>query len=544
MDKKKHPPEGEVRAGEGGTYYDYDYSMGGGGSQELSDRDIDFLFSGNGREGGAAAGFNPFNPFNPVCGSEIPRFPVRCMGRAERYIKSVAASYQVDPGMVGGCVIGTLGTCNQGKYVVHAFGDWFEPVSIFHLTAADSGENKTQTQHETVESPITEYERTNNQQFAPMVLEWESEKEIIEGQIKSEMDRLKKGKGDRDKLKDLQSQLLEHERDKVSPVRLLTCDSTPQALEKIMAAYGGSMTICTDEAASMFEVIAGKYSNEAADTGVYCKGYSGSRIITDRIGRETVTIEHPALSINAMIQPGLLAKYMGNEVFRTSGLMARFLYSFPPSMLEYQQPDSPPIDRALRDGYRQAVNGMLVTTMEEPAVLELTAEAKELFSQYYIEIRDRMVDGDLTAIKDYGNKVRGNALRIAGNLHCLRYAYSIQDDGIFDSGRYHDIDADTMRDAIELSRYYVACAIHAYNGGPTEAERDALYIWDRLIKAGTDSISKGRLHNACKKFRTADEMKPGLDLLTERGYIAVTTAQTKGRPSITITINPAAKVEK
>ena len=73
----------------------------------------------------------------------------------------------------------------------------------------------------------------------------------------------------------------------------------------------------------------------------------------------------------------------------------------------------------------------------------------------------------------------------------------------------------------------------------TESERDALYIWKRLSESGKTRIGKRDLNRLCQRFKKAEEMDAGLTELVTRGYIRVLTeSAARGRPSVTIEINP------
>lgn len=73
----------------------------------------------------------------------------------------------------------------------------------------------------------------------------------------------------------------------------------------------------------------------------------------------------------------------------------------------------------------------------------------------------------------------------------------------------------------------------------TKAERDALYIWERLSKSGKTRFTKSDLNHLCKRFKTAGERKPGIDELTRRRYIRIEETKTGGRTAETVILNPA-----
>ena len=80
----------------------------------------------------------------------------------------------------------------------------------------------------------------------------------------------------------------------------------------------------------------------------------------------------------------------------------------------------------------------------------------------------------------------------------------------------------------------------------TPAEKDAKYILKRLKSTGEMEITKRDLFNLCDgKMGTIEELQPGLDILVDRGYIAIEKVKTKGRPTEKIYFSPEVqKVQK
>ena len=101
-----------------------------------------------------------------------------------------------------------------------------------------------------------------------------------------------------------------------------------------------------------------------------------------------------------------------------------------------------------------------------------------------------------------------------------------------------------MQDAIEIAKYFVSHAIYVFEeSGETDtpAEKDAKYILKRLKSTGEMEFNASGIFDLCKgKFLTREEMQPGLDILIDRGYIAIEKIKTggRGRPKEKIYLNP------
>src|SRR5262245_57429866 len=108
--------------------------------------------------------------------------------------------------------------------------------------------------------------------------------------------------------------------------------------------------------------------------------------------------------------------------FRGRGLLARFLYSLPPSLVGRRQPGPPPAPPALADRYAvelQTLAASLTTPTslagDGPTTLTLTPEAGELLLDFERDLEPRLAagTGDLAHLADWAAKLTGATCRIA-----------------------------------------------------------------------------------------------------------------------------------
>ena len=105
----------------------------------------------------------------------------------------------------------------------------------------------------------------------------------------------------------------------------------------------------------MFDQMAGRYNQAAGpNLGVYLKGHAGDLLKVDRRGRPPEYVERPCLTIGLAVQPEVLRGLASRPGFGGRGLLARFLYSLPESLVGRRQPGAPPVPtgggRPLRPG--------------------------------------------------------------------------------------------------------------------------------------------------------------------------------------------------
>lgn len=154
---------------------------------------------------------------------------------------------------------------------------------------------------------------------------------------------------------------------------------------------------------------------------------------------------------------------------------------------------------------------------DKPKIIELDEEADRLAESFFYEIEKEMGDAS-PEFKAWLGKLHGTTMRIALSLHCLEY--------IEESGE-HKISGETMKNAIEMGRYFKAHAEAAYNimGLMDSPEvRDAKYLMKRIDSMGLAEIKLRDLQKLCKG-RTGMEIRegmlPGIKCLIEHGYIRV-----------------------
>jgi replicative DNA helicase len=225
------------------------------------------------------------------------------------------------------------------------------------------------------------------------------------------------------------------------------------------------------------------------------------------------------------VQPEIIHGLAMRPGFRGRGLLGRFLYSLPPSMLGRRATDPPPVPDAVRSTYHGKMTALLqqepdtATDMwgqPEPRRLVLSPEAAARFRTFRAELEPRLGElGDLGHIADWAGKLAGAVARIAGLLHLAQYAGENAPWSL-------PISDDTIWATIQLGQEYLishAQAAFALMGAdPTVADAQHVLrvLADRDMEASTErelfQIVKGR-------FKTMERLERALAALEEHGYI-------------------------
>ena len=490
--------------------------------------------------------FGIFGIFDTLYDSEkqLSEFPVEALPtKIKPYIKAVSESLQVPVDMTATFVLTILSLCVQKKYVIQVKQDWIEPLNLYTLVVARPSERKSVTLKETLK-PVTACVKKENELRKPRISEYKLKKNILNGRMKTIQDGLSKNNSKtkftmQDAI-DCQKEIDELE--EVKEMRLVLDDVTPEGLIRVMKENNECVGIISAEG-GIFGMMAGRYSNNT-NIDIFLKSYSGEYYSSVRVGSGSIELNHPLLTILLAVQPQIIKDIMGNEDFRGRGLLARFLYSIPDTMVGSRVYNSKPVNQEVRKKYEELVNKLLnIEDFSEffDRVITLSKEADKL-SEEYNQWIEKQLNGELEEIEDWAGKLHGNTMRIAGIFHIVKY----ECDAVI-----IPLEESTMKAAIEVGKYYLEHSKQAFDiMGMSEPQdvKDAKYILSRIgdntkstKNTNIQFISKRDAWQLCKgHFHSVEEMEPGLKCLEEHGYIRILKQNEKkqGRPTETIYINP------
>jgi replicative DNA helicase len=330
----------------------------------------------------------------------------------------------------------------------------------------------------------------------------------------------------------------------VPPVpRWLVDDATPEALAGLLATYARIALLSPE--GDVFDQMAGRYNQATGpNLGVYLKGHAGDLLKVDRRGRPPEYVERPCLTIGLAVQPEVLRGLAGRPGFGGRGLLARFLYSLPESLVGHRHPGAPPVPTAVANRYAlelQALAASLAvpTGDDGPALLALDQEAGELLLGFERELEPRLAagSGDLAHLAGWAAKLAGATCRLAGLLHLA---------GHLRDGWARPISPNTMAGAVRLADYLIehARAVFDLMGADPRID-DARWLLDWISRTNQTQFSRRDAHRAAPRgrFPKATDLDPTLGLLEEHGWLRRVDADASGPkggrpPSPRFLVNP------
>ncbi len=485
----------------------------------------------------------------PLQGGELPPFPTEIFPTwLKEYVEGLAKSTQTPPDLAGMGTLSGVATALQKKFIVVVRPGWVEPVNIYTEVVLPPGERKTAVYEEIIE-PLEEYEVEITEKLSPEIAEEKSKKKILEEKLKVAQQQAAKADDPEEagraeaRATELAKELCGFE--VPPPPRLLADDATPEAAATLLAEQGGKIAIISAET-SLFEVLAGRYSqNTGVNLEVFLKGHAGDSLRVDRKGRPTEYVKGPAITIGIAIQPDILNGLAAKPGFRGRGLLARFLYSIPPSMVGKRNTKPPSLAPKTKENYTKAIKKLLELqpgTDENgkaaPHVLRLSPETEALSDEFAAWLEPQMAPhGSLDFIADWAAKLHGAVARVAGLLHV---AENYSNPSVWNI----PISTETFKAAIRFGKYLIPHAKAAFGEMGSDGRiNDAKYVLRWIEKNDKKPFTKRDAHNAMQgRFKRVEDLEPALKILHECGYIRELQADDRkgpGRkPSPVFEVNP------
>ncbi|MGV0790485.1 YfjI family protein [Mycolicibacterium sp. XJ1819] len=446
---------------------------------------------------------------------ELPPFPIDSMpAPIADMVRAVAEATQTDPAMAGTSALSALSACTGGHAEIEVRPGWREPLNLYTATIAGPGERKSSVQLSMLR-PILNVEAALAEAGAGALLEADTRKQIA---VKdAERARAQASiADDKDKaIADAISAAQLAESITVPPIpRLVADDVTPEAAGSLLADHGGRLAIVSAEG-GIFDMIAGRYS-KTINMDLWLKGHAGDPMKVDRKGRPPEYVPRPALTLGLMIQPQVLTAIASNAEFRGRGLLARFLYSAPVSMVGHRQIAPPPVSDDTKNAYGNVVEALargLVGWSGDPAVLTLTDKAQVAVQAIETAVEPTLAgNGELAALADWGAKYVGAVARIAGILHLAEHGP--------EHGYRKAVTAETVLAAARIGDYFKASAINTFaEMGADPVTRDARYLLDRVQAIGAAEVSLRDMQRAAQRLKTKQDVLAAVDRLVEHGYL-------------------------
>ena len=493
----------------------------------------------------------PWDSILEIDDPDLPTFPTEALAPWQRrFVEALAVATQTPVDLGAMLVLSVAGAAAAKRAVVRVREGYDEPLNIYAMVAQPPASRKTSVFREVL-GPVEEYERELATMARPAVAQARSQFEIDKRSLEEYERRASKSQdeAERSSLVELATTMAQDLASRRLPEvpRYLIDDATPESLVNRMFGNGGRIFLASPEG-GLFEMIAGRYSQgkSSGNLSIYLKGHAGDQIRIDRMNRPPEFIDGPALSIGIAVQPDVVHDLASNQTFKQRGLLGRFLYSLPRSLVGRRLLDPPPVPCQVRGDYRAMTRALLTlspTTDEagEPVehVIHLSAGAYARWLEFVGWLEPQLGElGPLGHISDWAGKLAGAVVRIVGLLHLADRAGQ-------EAPWSMSVSDGAMARAIEIGHYLIPHARAAFaemGADPTHAEARHLLAWVR--REGVNSFKRKDAFEATKgRFKRVECMEPAFQLLVKHNYLRLRPIPARtgpGRPiGPSYDVNPA-----
>ncbi|MGW3183862.1 DUF3987 domain-containing protein [Kitasatospora sp. NPDC001119] len=479
----------------------------------------------------------------------LPTFPVDALPTWVRaYVEAVAEFTQTPPDMAATMALAALSTAAGGRVGVQIRPGWCEQSNLYLVCAMPPASRKSDVFGLTT-GPVYKVEAELQAEARARIIEAETARDAATAEVEALMAKARKNPDiDRAHLvAEISAAKMLAEEIVVPPNPRLTLsgDITPETVTHHLGVHRCLAALSPE--GDLFDSIAGRYSSKP-NLGVFLQAHKGERLQTDRITREQPTTDRPALTIGVTPQPAVLQELGAAPGARDRGLLARFLYSLPPSNLGYRKIRTTPIPDAVAAAYDRDLTRLLraMTDLTDPVTV-LMSQAADLAIeklQERVEVQLRP-DQPLAHIRDWAGKLVGHIARIAVLLHLADHIASDQDPGAWRA----DLEATTVDRAARIADYYTAHTLAVFDliaADPATEDAHTLLQWLQRPKKDGTHRTHIKAHDAVassRRFKKVADVEPALTLLEQHGWLRTDQPPADGRrgrqAAITFRVHPA-----
>ncbi len=447
---------------------------------------------------------------------------------------AVAQATQTPPAMSVMFMLSTLATVLQRRFEVEPTEGYTEPLALWTNCAAPSASRKSAVMG-ALQAPLLRWEKLEGDRMRREIARANARRSVALKRIeKLRQDAAKAGSDQEreDITKEIEREELDMP-DELRAPRLFVGDVTLERLQALLVEHGGRMAILSDEP-GIFLILSGLFNGGSANFDVALQGHAGSPLRVDRAGRSAY-VDRPALSFGLLLQPGILADVASSRRFRDSGLLARFLFAMPASLVGKRDVrQRTPVPEAVKSEYERRLFELLDGYQDQTKELQrltFSDSARELWLDFAQAIEDGLGEGRaFEAINDWCGKLPGAVARIAAVME------------LAECGLHADtVHECTMHRAIQLAWLLVEHARAAFALlGTDEADNDAAFVL-RWIRG--EAVEEFRQRDAQKamegRFRSVERLKKALDRL-EAGDVlrGFKRKNQRGPATMIYTVNP------
>jgi hypothetical protein len=431
-----------------------------------------------------------------------PPFPVQCLPSwACDFACALAEAIQVPLDLAGVGVLSAMATAVRGRTILDVTPDWRELLTLYTITALPSGERKSPV-FAALTRPIWHWLSTENDRMKVDVAINESMRRVLKKRVDA-LEKKSSKSGDPEVKAELDAAVKELDALPVLRVPRVTVDDVTYEKAADLLVQHSFIAVVAEES-GIFDTMGGLYHGGTERLDLFLKGHDGSPHTVDRVSRPNTLIKSARMGFFLSVQRYVIEALSKQEGFMGKGILPRFLFSIPDSLVGSRRADPTALPEGLKATYGRRIQETL-SSQSISARIRLTPQAEELRQVASVELEPRFRT-DLAEMVPWSAKMLGRTLRIAGIFH------------LYANRGHDDVLQEDLERALGLQEYFIAHAKVAHGliaqGHTTDAER----VLDWIRRNQWRAISVRDVRRGLR-WRSNDQAWAAVSRLLDLGYL-------------------------
>lgn len=222
-------------------------------------------------------------------------------------------------------------------------------------------------------------------------------------------------------------------------------DTTPEYKYNLLSRNKRGIVYHRDEIAGKFADVNRYNNNSEVETELSI--YNHHQIYVNRKSEEPIIISHPFMNQIGSIQPDILVKYIGNDIFINNGYVTRWLFILPENRnISYYSEKV--LDEKIINRYNKYIR--YISSSEDLGAVTYSDKAKILYIKYFDELQDKIKNGTDNYEKGIYAKLQ---------IHVQRWALVTLTARLFEIDEKMEISEEIMQYSIDCMRYFEYTAL-------------------------------------------------------------------------------------
>lgn len=466
----------------------------------------------------------PTCPAIRSCDDEPGPFPTNTLpGVYAEMVSTLATTYRVDSAIPSMVMLATLSAALGRGVTCELLPGYTTQANLYIVVVSPSGSGKS-----SVATPIL---KPLIDQDEALYVQWQQEVRpglVTELKLLKSQERRLMSKSPnevQDELKKNIRRQIELENQMVEP-RLVVEDTTSQQLAILLKGNNESISLLSQDAGDVLNNLLGRYNKtDRVDDSILVRAYSGDPVRVDRVGRQSVQLNKPWISLLLMLQPEKWAAILGNRQLLEGGFVPRCLVAQLTGEVQPFIADTPSADQEVIGRYNREVSALIrsIRLGGRRQVIQATPEARQIITQYC-----NLVVGDMNVVipetRSLLSRWGEQACRLSIVLHNAKYGVECD---------RHPLDEESARAGVTLARWFGSHQIEMCE--QQTRLKEEMLCKDVLTYAAKQG-GKVTVRDIVRAgLGSTSEIKQILAMCVHRNLMSVTQTTSGGRPKTTYT---------